>query len=189
MNTHNALTHWRLDAAGIAIIAGLSAIAYFGLISPAVASHEQAQAQADDLLQQRNKARDLDRSARATADQLAATLKAIEQSHFNLEPASALNDRLSRLTEIAGQNRLQVDTIESGATSPFPRYSTTVIRMSGRGSYRNCAAMLKQVRESTIDIGVVALQINSGGVNTDTTASFVFELLWYNQPQQKPAQK
>lgn len=182
-------THWRVDLGGVAIIAGLSAAAYFGLVSPAIAHHEMAQAQSAELLAQRNKTRDLDRSLRTFHDQLTLTQQSIDKAKFKLDPPAALNERLASLTEVAGRNHLQVDTIESGALTSFPRYSTISIRMSGRGSYRNCSAMLKQVRETMPDVGVSAIQMTSAGVNTDINATFAIELLWHTQPQQKSATK
>lgn len=182
-------THWRLDLTGVAVIAGLSVIAYFGLVSPAIAHHEMAQAQGVELAVQRNKARDLDRSLRAVHDQLTQMQTAIEKANFKLDPPTALNERLAMITDVAGRNRLQVDTIESGVMTPFPRYSTIAIRLSGRGSYRSCSAMLKQIRETMPDVGVSAIQMTSAGVNTDINATFAIELLWHTQPQQKSATK
>ena len=181
--------HWRIDLGGVAVIAGLSAAAYFGLVAPAVAHHQLAQAQSADLIAQQNKTRDMERSLRTLNDQLGSVRSTIEKSRFMLEPPTALNDRLAKITDIAGEHHLQVDAIESGATLNYPRFSTVAIRMSGKGPYRNCAAMLQRVREQMIDVGVTAIQMTSTGIAIDTNANFSIELVWYTQPQQKTPQK
>jgi Tfp pilus assembly protein PilO len=176
-----------MDAAGLAILAGLSAAAYYGLVSPTLRRHEQAGAQALELRSEQTKARDLERSLRSITDRLDATQRQLQAAHFALEPASRLNDRLAELTELAGANQIQVDTIESGALTALERYSTIAIRISGRGSYRSCAAMLSQMRTTMRDVGVVTMQLGSSGGTTDINASFTLDLLWYTQPQPKPA--
>src|SRR5437868_5910865 len=125
---------WRTDACGIAIIAGLTAVAYFSQIAPAIDRHEQAKAQAAQLVADQSKARELERSLIALKDHLEKSQQAAAGSQLTLEPATQLNTRLARLTDLAAHNGLQVDVIESGATRMQPRYSTIDIRIAGRGT-------------------------------------------------------
>src|SRR3954453_23169601 len=153
----------KMDAAALAIMIGMAETAYFVQISPAHSQYEQAAAETAQLAEQQGKLRELQRSLHATTDQLTATTRAAAQAQLKLDPATELNQRLARLTELASENHLQVDSIESGATTPFERYTTTSIRIGGRGGYRNCAAMLKEIRSSMADIGVTSRQMSSVG--------------------------
>ncbi|HWA49612.1 MAG TPA: hypothetical protein VG742_15170 [Dongiaceae bacterium] len=183
--SNQTLAHWRMDAVGLAIIAGLSASAYFGLVSPTLRRHEQLHAQAAELRGEQSRVRDLERTVRSTTDRFDATQRQLQANPFVLEPASRLNDRLAELTELAGTNNLQVDAVESGALTASQRFSTISIRISGRGSYPDCAAMLQQMRSTMPDVGLVTLQLGASGGTTDINASFMLELLWYTQPQPK----
>jgi Tfp pilus assembly protein PilO len=178
-----------MDAAGLAVVLGLTAIAYFGQISPTLSRHEQAQAQVTQLASEQANSKELERSLLTMKDRLDVVQRADNGASLRLEPLSALNQRLAKLTDLAAASGLQVDAIESGATSNLERYSTVAIRISGRGTYRNCAAMLRQLRSATPDVGVVSFQMASAAVSADTTATFLFELLWHTQPQPRPAKK
>jgi Tfp pilus assembly protein PilO len=192
MTRSSRTQHWRIDAAGLALIFGLAAAAYFVQISPTIAEDNRVRADAMQAASERAKARDLERSLLTLNEQVDKTQRAAASSQLALEPASQLNQRLARLTELAAQNSLQVDAIESGATTMQPRYSTVSIRITGRGTYRNCGMAMKQLRVSMPDIAIVSFQMSSAGIasgNTDTIVTFGFDLLWHTQPQVNPVKK
>jgi Tfp pilus assembly protein PilO len=183
----------KLDATGVAIVVGLAVVAYFAQIAPVRGRHDQAKADSMELAQQQSKQRELDRTLRNTKDQLDVALRETASAQLRLEAATELNRKLARLTELASQHTLQVDSIESGATTQGDKYAATSIRLGGRGSYRNCSVMLHEIRAAMPDIGVVSVQMSSvsPGVNGNsaTTANFVFELLWYTTPQPAAVKK
>jgi len=181
--------HWQINAGGTAIVSGLAAIAYFAQVSPVHNRYEQAQAQTELLTTEQSKAVQLERSVNEMQEHLDSAKEAAEKSQLKLEPASELNTRLAKLTQLAGENHLQLDVTESGATTNSDRYSSVAIRLSGRGSYRNCVQMLKQLRLTMPDVGVVSVELASASVKDDSNATFGFELLWYRQPQPRPAKK
>jgi Tfp pilus assembly protein PilO len=187
--SRNAWNHWRMDGAAVAVVLGLTAIAYFGQVAPTIQGNELAKAQAVELVTQQTKSRDLERTIRSTSDHLEATRQAIAKNALQLEPATELNKRLARLSDLASANHLQVDAIESGETRDYDRYSTVSIRLAGHGTYPNCQAALGNLRSAMPDIGVTSMQVNSGGVTNDTAATFAFDLLWYTQAQPKTSKK
>ena len=189
MNARNGWHHWRMDAAGLAVVFGLTAIAYFGQISPTLSRHEQAQAQVTQLASEQANSKELERSLLTLKDRLDVIRQAEDGTRLRLEPMGTLNQRLSQITDLAAANGLQVDAIESGAISNLERYSTVAIRISGRGTYRDCGSLLRQLRSATPDVGVISMQMTSAAVTADTTATFLFELLWYTQPQPRPAKR
>jgi Tfp pilus assembly protein PilO len=179
---------WHVHAAGIAIAVGLSGAGYWLQIGPALARHEQAAAHAADLAAEQSRSRELERTLLGAKEKLIFTEREVAGAEVKLEPPSQLNSRLARLTELAAANGLRVDSVESGQTVHSPRYSTIAVRLTGQGGYRSCAALLKQMHREMRDVAVVALEMGSGGVNSDTTVTFAFDLLWYTRPGE-PARK
>jgi hypothetical protein len=189
---------WRTDLAGLAIVAALTAGAYLLQIAPALSRNAQAKAQSAELLSRQSKARELERTVQTLTDDLGAAQRAAAESDLKLHPASELNRTLARLTELASENGLQVDMIESTSTTTAAsgstavasghvpasvRYATVPIRLSGRGGYRSCAAFLNRLRGGMPDMGIHSIELTATGVNADATATFVFHMHWYAQPQ------
>jgi Tfp pilus assembly protein PilO len=173
---------WQLHAAGTTLVLALAGGAYLLLIGPAISRHEQAAAQSAALNAEQSKSRELERTLLSLKEKLSRTEKEAAKAELKLEPVGQLNSRLARLTELAASQRLRVDSIESGQTISSARYATISIRLSGQGSYRNCAALLKSIQTQMPDVVVMAMDLGSGGITSDTTATFAFDLLWYTQP-------
>jgi Tfp pilus assembly protein PilO len=176
---------WQVHAAGAALVVALAGGAYLLQIAPALSRHEQAAAHASDLSTEQSKQRDLQRTLAMLQDKLQQAKREAADAELKLEPAAALNARLARLTELAAGNRLRVDSVQSGATTHQPRYSAIGIRISGQGTYRSCAALLKQIQNEMPDVAVVSLEMGSAAVTTDAAATFAFDLLWYTRPPEQ----
>jgi Tfp pilus assembly protein PilO len=184
MSQNGMWNHWRMDLTAASLVAGLAAIAYFAHVAPTLGQYEQAEAQVNQLSSQQVRSRDLERSLLTMKDKLAALERTAGGARqLELDPASELNRRLARLTELASESGLQVDAIERGATADFQRYSTVGIRISGRGSYRSCAAALAKLRTEMPDTGVVSMDLASAAVTSDPAVTFTLDLLWFTQPQ------
>jgi Tfp pilus assembly protein PilO len=174
---------WQTHAAGTALALGLAAGAYLLQIGPALSRHEQTEARAVELSADQSKLRELERTLRGLKEHASVVEREASKAELKLLPATQLNTQLARLTELAAGNSLRVDSIESGQTSLFPRYSSIAVRISGQGNYRSCAGMLKQIHSTMPDMAVVAIEMGSLSVTSDTTVTFAFDLLWYTQPQ------
>lgn len=189
MKAFNGWNHWRIDGGGTLIAAGLTAIAYLAHISPTLTNHDMAQARQVQYVAEQGRTRDLERSLYSAKDQLSKAQHTAANSQLRLEPLSELNAKLARLTELAAQHGLALDGIEAGTTTTSDRYSTVPIRATGRGTYRNCLTALQQMRIAMPDVGVAAVEINTAGVNVDTTVTIVLDLHWHAQPQPKTIKK
>jgi len=185
--------HWRLDAAGAAILLTLGAGAYLLQIGPAWSHREQSIARAGELVAEQGQSRELERKVHALKEQLDTHQRAVDKNELKLEPASELNRRLAALTELCAASGLQVDSIESGETRRLDRYATIAVRITGRGSYRTCATLLSHMHEQMPDVGVIGLDMSSVGLdagnNRQATASFAFDLLWHTKPIDRPLKK
>lgn len=183
MNSQVKFNFWTMDAFALLLIVVLGAMAYVMQIGPLLSRRQQAQAQAAQLLQKQSELQQSERTLRRLKDQLQAIQSATEQSQLKLEPVSQLNQKLAHLTALAGEHGLQVDTIESGQTADFARYSTVAIRISGRGAYRNCAAFVGRFPASMPDVGVASFRMVCVNPDDDANTTFVFDLLWYTSPR------
>jgi Tfp pilus assembly protein PilO len=183
------IKHWKIDAAGVALVLGLALGPYVGYIGPLRDGHAQAAEQAKQLVAERTRTRDLENSIYGLKEQLDATQRAAASSELKLEPAGELNARLARLTDLASENSLRVDSVESGATTGHDRYATVSIRITGQGNYRDCTTFLRQLRAAMPDVAVTSVQMGSAAVTVDTPATFAFDLLWHTQPVPAPVKK
>jgi hypothetical protein len=115
----------------------------------------------------------------ATLDARVATTRreaAAAQAEFR--PAGELNNRLGRLTEIAGTHALIVDAVEPGA-GVRGRYWKAPIHMAGRGSYRDAVVFLHALRTGMKDMTVNSVDLTATGSGG---ASFRVDLEWTALP-------
>lgn len=169
----------KIDLLGVGVCIGLTAVAYLGLIDPAVQGHEryeEMQLQESDLTKQ---VRDLERQMAARRIDLGRTRDALEDERVELKPLSRLNQRLSRLTDLALATSLEVEEIRPAAVARQPEYSSVPIKLAGKGSYRDCAKFLHGVIEDLVDVGIASFELRSEGEAGLSTGRFVFNLVWY----------
>jgi hypothetical protein len=164
---------WQIHAAGSVLILLLAGGAYWLQIGPALSRHELAEAQAADLSSQKSKQRELERTLVMLKEKVSVAEREAGKAEMKLEPITELNARLARLTELAAGKRLRVDSV----------------RISGQGTYRNCAALLREIQTARPDVAVVSLEMGSAAVTTDAAATFAFDLLWYTRPAEPGVKK
>lgn len=169
----------KIDLLGVAVCVGLTAVAYLGLIDPAMKGrqrYEQMQLQESDLTKQM---RDMERQVSARRMDLEQTRDSVEEERVELEPVSHLNQRLSRLTDFALADSLEVEEILPAAVERQPRYSSVPIKLAGKGTYRDCAKFLHSLQDGLVDTGVSSFELRSEGEAGVSTGRFVFNLVWY----------
>jgi Tfp pilus assembly protein PilO len=182
-----SLALWQIDAAGVAVCAGLGAIWYFcGLqpVSQASASREvltaqlaECDAKLDGLMNARN------HHARL-ADSLSHD---IEASSVQLSAVGHLNARIADLNALASKHHLRIDEVRPAAPIALPRYVTVPIRLAGTGSYAECAGFLHALRGELRDMGVSGFELHGEPEAPDKPANFAFSLVWYAAPAAPPA--
>jgi Tfp pilus assembly protein PilO len=180
------LQTWHVDVSGVCAAALLLAVAYFGLIGPTLDRRVRQEAEAAELREATDKGRQL-QSARRTADErLAGVERAIAARRLPLEPTSKLNERLSRLTELAGRARVQVDTVEPATEHVTPMYTKVPIRLCGRGGYGDVVRFLADLRRQMPDNAVDEVTLVAQPSATSPTATFTVSLTWHAAPPPSP---
>lgn len=181
--TQLLLQYWRIDVIGLAIVLGLSIGAYALQIQPLLQSHATHATLTADLTAKQQKAAELKETLRSVGTRRAEAQRTYAENNISLEPASQLNQRILRLTELATESGLVLDTIEPGKSAHAERYEAFPIHLSGRGDYRNCTKFLKILQDKLHDSGVTRIELSaSPGINVPATGGFAFDLIWYTAP-------
>ena len=177
---------WRTYAVAGAICAALTVGSYLFGIEPAMAHHDAALAEQADFDARVQKQRDLDRSLASTHRQLEKTRKDVAALPLQLESASAVNRRLARLADLAGETGVTLDEVQPAPAVDGAFYQTVPIRIAGSGGYPACAAFLHRLRDRFPDTAVKSFDCsNPGPIGDHTTAKFKAELAWYTTPVKK----
>jgi len=184
--TERILRHWRIDASGLALVAALTAVAYLLEIRPVLSARQAAGAGVAELAEKRRRAAELEGALRSQEEPLSEAQRLLAALDVRLEDAGRLNERVAKLTEMAGQSGLQVDGIEPGKVVGISgaRYRTVSIRLTGRGVYRNCARFLRDISEKVRDSSVTQISLSGQNGVAEANATFAFDLLWYTAPEE-----
>jgi hypothetical protein len=167
---------WRLYAMAAATFAALAAAGYAGGLSPAIARAARVEADRAELVERRQRAAELAAAAAAARADLAATRDALAGLPLRLEPATLVNARLARLTDMASEAHLQVVEIRPGATVEGRDFDAVPIAISGTGSYPACAVYLHRLHAQFPDTHVRAFRATqTEGAGT----TFTVELVWH----------
>ena len=182
-------TKWKfarpdLTALAIAVVAG--ALFFWVAVRPVLSMNERHVAGEMQLKEQRTKAA----KTAAQAEELKKTLSdvkaALRENPVQLEPASAVNNKIKRLTQLATKQGLKVDEIQPAAPKYSRDYGSVEITLTGKGGYRTWAGFLHELAKSSPDTAIESFQLSeqtqSGA--TASSAEFHVNLVWYVTPQQ-----
>ena len=174
---------WRIYLGGAVVCAGLSAGAYAVGVRPAARRHAADVARQAELRAARQKASNLAGQLNTARAELARVNDAIASGSLRLQPVTEINQRLSRLTQLAESIRpvkLTIDEMRPGTVSEGPDYKTVPILIAGNGTYPACATFLHELRKSFPDMAVISFDTTSNGASPDSpAATFQFELAWH----------
>jgi Tfp pilus assembly protein PilO len=169
---------FRVDAAGISVLLALGAACWALNVTPFLQRHERT----DLLREEGERARvSLDRAEQelrkigAQASEVAAQARA---RPLVLEPVGQINQRMTRLSELARAPGvgLVITETSAGEAVRSPRYASVPIKIAGTGTYLGVRAWLERLASEQRDMGVKALRVTAMDKGQ---ASFSVELLWY----------
>ena len=177
---------WRIYATGAVVCAALSGVAYAVGIKSAQAEYAAHQADLAELEARRRKASALGRDLAAAHVALEKTLREVDALPLRLEPATAINSRLSLLDQLCNDTVLRIDERRPGPAVDAPHYQTVTINLVGSGTYPACAAFLHELRRRFPDTAVRSFESSNPTPGRDeSTGTFRFELVWYTAPVAK----
>jgi Tfp pilus assembly protein PilO len=166
---------------GGAVCAALTAGAYLFGVRPAVARYDEHVARQLELKAARQKAANLVGVRNNTQSQLNAVNESVKNLTLRLEPASTVNQRLSKLTDLATREcQLVIDEMRPMPPADGPDYQTVPILIAGSGTYPNCARFLHRLRQAFQDTAVKSFETTNNSSSPDNpTATFQVELVWH----------
>lgn len=177
------LTCWTIFAAGAGVCAAVSLVLWFAVLSSALQQRDARRAMSAELTARRQKAGQAAGALARARREAAAVEKTLEKTALRLEPATRVNDRLSRLTALANACGLSVDEVQPGRTVDGPHYQTVALRLAASGNYPAAARFLHRLHDAFPDTGVRTMETNNASPNPLVPAvAFRVDLLWYAAP-------
>jgi Tfp pilus assembly protein PilO len=171
----------RVYVCGGAVCAAVTVAAYLFGVRPAVARYDETVARQLELNAARQKAANLLGARNSTQNQLNAVNEALKSLTLRLEPASTVNQRLSKLTDLATREcQLVIDEMRPMPPADGADYQTVPILIAGSGTYPNCAKFLHRLRKDFPDTAVHSFETTNNSSSPDNpTATFQVELVWH----------
>lgn len=167
-----------IDAAGLALVVAIAAIAYFALVGPILDKARDARASSVALATRLEEVGALrGELARAEARAREARLR-VEQAPLILRPLGAMNARLSELTDLAVECALSIEALTPGQPVRQERLVRVPVRLAGRGRYADCVRFLGFVHDRFPDVDIDGFRLVSMGEGDAAAASFSIDCAW-----------
>jgi Tfp pilus assembly protein PilO len=173
---------WRVDAAGVLVIAAIAATWYAVGLRPVLEARAAADVEASELDASLRELSAAEHEVMVTRERLENLSKRIAAASLQLRPAAGVNARIDALASAAGSAGLRLDTIRPGDAVATSRYTAVPIRIEGVGSYQTCVSLLRTLRKGFPDIGVTGFELRAVHDPAETRARFVFDLVWFAAP-------
>jgi Tfp pilus assembly protein PilO len=140
------------------------------------AEKTQLESRQEDIALMRTRAEDLKKK-------LSEVRKAVTQSLVQLEPASAINNRISRLAELAADQGLKVNEVQPAEPVYGGNFGSVPIRLNGTGGYRDWAVFLHALSKSFPDTAVESFLLSGKHDPPGSPPEFQVDLVWHVTPK------
>ena len=174
---------WRIDAAGLALCAFVSAVLYLMAVSPLLEQHAERQEKSAELQVRQDKSDQINSTVADLNGRLTARRRLLEEDRIRLQPADQLNQRLAVLTQLASQCLLSIHEIQPSPVQRTTRHEMVPIQLTGEGNWPACTRFLQHLHDQLPDTDVQSFELTSQFNNDDASARFRFHLLWYTSPR------
>ncbi len=178
--------HIRMHLAALAV-AGVAGFLFFWFgLRPVLylqdrhaAEKTQLESRQKDIALMRTRAEDLKKK-------LSEVRKAVTQGLVQLEPASAINNRISRLAELAAHHGLKVNEVQPAEPVYGQNSGSVPIRLNGTGGYRDWAGFLHTLSQSFPDTAVDSFLLSGKHDDSASPPEFQVDLVWHVVPDKAP---
>ena len=176
------LANWKLrhiDLAGMVACAVGLVIIYVAGALPMMRRQDDLAAQKAHVNTQRQNATMLGNRANMLRSNLAALRKSLGDHPIQLQPASRINRRIARLTDLAVRNGLSVDEVRPGKTVRSAQHAMVPIHLQGSGAYPTWSAFLHQLTETFQDTSIDSFELSGHPGSPSKPATFQIDLVWH----------
>lgn len=174
---------WRIDGIGALVLAALTVVFAAGPVWMLVHQRSQAadrRAQLEVALSEKTR---LTTELAGLRGRTADVLAELDDGAIVLESADNVNRRLGELSALATECGLEVNEIKPSPASPGTHSETVPIRLTGTGTYQQCAVFLFRLRQVLPDTSARSFEMSSNTVGTSGDATFQCLLWWHAAPQ------
>lgn len=168
-----------VDLIGASVVVALSAIAFFAVVRPMIASRSQRAQLRLTVVEQQVLVERLEAASRLLGNQLSLVGHQLREGHVQLQPPHYLNARMATIVELASASGIVIHETRSGAVLKARQYQSVPIYLYGEGSYTHCAAFLHHLHERLPDAGVVGFELIGHPGKPRAPDSFRFDLVWF----------
>lgn len=176
--------NWRIDAAGLVIVAGLVYLVVWVGYRPlyeSFRSYETLSASRDDTLV--NHARMLS-AVGLVGERVDEARRELEESPLHFKSRNHLNLQLATITELAESAGLSADHTQADRQVVSGHMHDAIsISVSATGPFEACTSFLRRLSDDLPDVAVNSLEISPRG-ETGAALTLRLRLLWYIQPDQ-----
>ncbi|MCG3180427.1 MAG: hypothetical protein BIFFINMI_02788 [Phycisphaerae bacterium] len=178
----------QIDIFAVVIGVAVTAAFYWLGVNPVLSMRDQRTAQLQDLYAQQTNLGQSERRLAHIKQELAGVRKSLDALPVHLEPATSLNTRISRLTELVSESRLKIDGIRPAEPAYGADYGSVPIVIDGSGSYTDWTRLLHELARQYPDTAIETFQLSRTADDMSSTVSFHLDLTWYvSLPTDRPA--
>jgi Tfp pilus assembly protein PilO len=171
-----------IDAAGVVVIGACAALAYALGVHPVIDARRVAERENARLQAEIARADNAELALRSARNRDAA-LNARLAEAVRLQPAAVLNDRIARISSLAGSHRLGIERLvpAPARTGRGTTWTEVPMALGGSGSFADCLAFLSDLHDTYPDVGIYGFRITGAGAASggQTPVQFTFDLVWY----------
>lgn len=176
---------WKVDAVGALLLGALSLVGYWTGVGPYLGAKVE-KVRHDLALSDAIVAREEARADNERFGTMLANLRRENQSvEITLEPFSQRHLRVGAVAQLAADSKVKLDQItpkESEAISGVSSVVRVPITLTGKGSYSQIAAFLKNMNTQFRDMSIESAQLLAQPATNGTASTFSVLLVWYARP-------
>jgi Tfp pilus assembly protein PilO len=177
------LTPRQMDIAAITICVGMSLLAYFVGLAPAMEHRTQRATQGKQWVSCRQDLSRLSNAVLALNRRLSAAREELNRCEVKLESADRINTRVAQLTGLLSECELQVDTLQPGQVLAGAQYSLIPITVQGKGGFVQALSFLRRLGSALRDVGAIQFSLSGDPSKPAEPGEFKVDLFAYAAPK------
>ena len=158
----------------------ISALLFWWLVAAPISTRHATAAQArDDLAEARRQSIELRKSSAMIETRMARIDEQMASYQVNLQPPTALSERLADLTAVASASSMTINSMKPGITHERDDYEAVEIRLGATATYTDTIQFMSSVHEQLPDVDIIEFSLTAQQAGESMSASVQIVLHWY----------
>lgn len=171
--------NWRIDLAGLVIVAGLVYLVIWVGYRPLYASFQSFQELSDTHDQTMQNHNRMASAVELVGERVDEARSELEKSPLHFRSRNHLNLQLATITKLAEAAGLTADHVQADRqVVSGEMFDAIPVSVGATGSFTACTAFLRSLSEDLPDVAVNSLEISPRG-ESGSSLSLRLRLLWY----------